>query len=60
MSEQSGVAAPGGYAMTAVAADYDNDGWPDIYVACDSTPSFLSATSATARSVTKGSSVAWR
>ena len=27
--------------MTAVAADVDNDGWPDIYVACDSTPSWL-------------------
>jgi hypothetical protein len=27
--------------MTAVAADFDNDGWPDLYVACDSTPSFL-------------------
>ena len=27
--------------MTAVAADFDNDGWPDIYVACDSTPSWL-------------------
>ena len=27
--------------MTAVAADYDNDGWPDVYVACDSTPSWL-------------------
>jgi hypothetical protein len=27
--------------MTAVAADFDNDGWPDIYVACDSSPSFL-------------------
>ncbi len=23
------------------AADFDNDGWPDIYVACDSTPSLL-------------------
>jgi hypothetical protein len=22
--------------MTAVAADFNNDGWPDIYVACDS------------------------
>jgi hypothetical protein len=27
--------------MTTVAADFDNDGWPDIYVACDSTPSWL-------------------
>jgi hypothetical protein len=27
--------------MTAVAADYDNDGWPDVYVAGDSTPSWL-------------------
>jgi enediyne biosynthesis protein E4 len=42
VSERSGVAAAGrSYPMTAVAADYDNDGWPDIYVACDSTPSWL-------------------
>ena len=27
--------------MTVVAADLDEDGWPDIYVACDSTPSLL-------------------
>jgi enediyne biosynthesis protein E4 len=32
---------PGGYGLTAVAADFDNDGWPDIYVACDSTPSLM-------------------
>ena len=25
----------------AVIFDYDNDGWPDIFVACDSTPSIL-------------------
>jgi hypothetical protein len=25
--------------MTVVAADFDNDGWPDIYVACDSVSS---------------------
>src|ERR1700682_1341512 len=31
----------GGYGLTAVAADFDNDGWPDIYVACDSTPSLF-------------------
>ena len=42
VSRVSGVAAASGaYPMTAVAADYDNDGWPDIYVACDSTPSWL-------------------
>jgi enediyne biosynthesis protein E4 len=42
VSRESGVSAAGGaYPMTAVAADYDNDGWPDIYVACDSTPSWL-------------------
>ncbi len=42
VSRQSGVAAATrSYPMTAVAADYDNDGWPDIYVACDSTPSWL-------------------
>ncbi len=41
VSEESGIAAArGSYAMTAVAADYDEDGWPDIYVACDSSPSF--------------------
>jgi enediyne biosynthesis protein E4 len=42
VSQASGVAAArGGYPMTAVAADYDDDGWPDVYVACDSTPSWL-------------------
>jgi len=42
VSKASGVsAASGSYPMTVVAADYDNDGWPDIYVACDSTPSWL-------------------
>ena len=29
------------YGMTVVATDFDEDGWPDIYVACDSTPSML-------------------
>jgi hypothetical protein len=31
----------GSYGLTAVAADFDHDGWPDIYVAGDSTPSLL-------------------
>jgi hypothetical protein len=35
-----GAAAPS-YGMTVVAADFDEDGWPDIYVACDSMPSLL-------------------
>src|SRR5581483_6897996 len=38
----SGISKPaGGYGLTVVSADFDNDGWPDIYVACDSTPSLL-------------------
>jgi hypothetical protein len=42
VSKASGVsAASGSYPMTVVAADYDNDGWSDIYVACDSTPSWF-------------------
>jgi enediyne biosynthesis protein E4 len=42
VSESSGIAkADHRYAMTAVAADFDDDGWPDIFVACDSTPSIL-------------------
>jgi enediyne biosynthesis protein E4 len=42
VSQQSGIAkAAPGYGMTVVAADLDEDGWPDIYVACDSTPSLL-------------------
>jgi hypothetical protein len=29
------------YGLTAVSLDVDEDGWPDIYVAADSTPSLL-------------------
>lgn len=42
VSEKSGVTKPSGYyAFTSLVSDYDNDGWPDIYVACDSTPNIL-------------------
>jgi enediyne biosynthesis protein E4 len=42
VSDAAGVsAARTSYGLTAVAADFDNDGWPDIYVACDSSPSLL-------------------
>jgi hypothetical protein len=38
VSERSGVArVTGRYPMTAVAADFNGNGWPDIYVASDST-----------------------
>ena len=31
----------GHYGFSVSTFDYDDDGWPDIYVACDSTPSIL-------------------
>lgn len=38
VSEASGVSkVTGRYAMTVAAADLDDDGWVDIYVACDTT-----------------------
>jgi hypothetical protein len=42
VTQKAGIAkAAGTYGLTVVAADFDEDGWPDIYVACDSTPSLL-------------------
>src|SRR6516162_3918489 len=42
VTQQAGISrATPTYGMTVVAADFDEDGWQDIYVACDSTPSLL-------------------
>ena len=41
-SRASGIAAPGrNYSLGAVSGDFNGDGWADIYVACDRTPSIL-------------------
>ena len=41
-TQKAGVAfADLHYGLGVVSSDFDNDGWPDIYVACDSTPSVL-------------------
>jgi len=42
VSQNSGITrASGCYGFTSLSADFDNDGWPDIYVACDTTPNLL-------------------
>jgi enediyne biosynthesis protein E4 len=42
VSDKSGIAkVERRYSMTAITTDFNNDGWPDIYVACDSTASTL-------------------
>jgi len=41
VSEKSGIAAFVGRTMGVTAADYDGDGWDDIYVANDRTENFL-------------------
>jgi hypothetical protein len=41
VSEKSGIGAFVGRTMGVTAADFDNDGWDDIYVANDRTENFL-------------------
>ena len=42
VSEKAGILKPGPrYSITSVSYDFDNDGWPDIYVAVDSEPSIM-------------------
>ena len=42
ISRASGIAEPvGHYSLSVLTADFNEDGLPDIYVACDQTPSLL-------------------
>jgi hypothetical protein len=42
VSKESGIQGfRGSYGLTATSFDADEDGWPDIFVACDSSPSLL-------------------
>jgi enediyne biosynthesis protein E4 len=42
VSKEAGITGfKGSYGLTVVTPDLDDDGWPEIYVACDSTPSLL-------------------
>ena len=41
VTEKSGIGAYIGRTMGVTAADFDDDGWPDIYVANDRTENFL-------------------
>jgi len=42
VSKSSGFEHTNGhYCFSVTTLDYNDDGWPDIYVACDSTPSIL-------------------
>ena len=41
VSHKAGIDNPLGRAMGLTAGDYDNDGWPDIYVANDTMDSYL-------------------
>ncbi len=42
VSQASGIGKPAGcYGFTVLSSDFDGDGYPDLYVACDSRPSLL-------------------
>ncbi len=42
VSSAAGIASKGDlFGMGVLVADFDNDGWPDLYIASDSTPSQL-------------------
>ncbi len=42
VTKQAGVLTPAQYyGFTVLTGDFDNDGWPDFYITCDSTPSLF-------------------
>ena len=41
VSEAAGIATHRAYGLGVVISDYDDDGWPDVFVANDSVPNFL-------------------
>ena len=42
VTKQAGVETPREYyGFTVLTGDFDNDGWPDFFVTCDSTPSLF-------------------
>ena len=41
VTERAQIRDARGYGLTATALDFNEDGWQDIYVACDSSPSIL-------------------
>jgi hypothetical protein len=41
VTEAAGIADEAGNGLGVLAGDFDDDGWPDVYVANDRTPAFL-------------------
>jgi tetratricopeptide (TPR) repeat protein len=57
VTESSGCMAPNGKGLGVIVADLDDDGWPDVYVANDTTPNFLFQNLKSSRSEIGGSGI---